>query len=225
MWFVIFSCQPQSKDRQFAENKTLKEWVILFDGSSTQHWRGYNMESLPDSWVIEGNELVFRPDIASGGLNIITKDRYQDFELRAEYNISEGGNSGIFHHVIEQDNIAIHWSGPEYQILDDAARPYNNDNQFSASLYDLLPADPRNSNPPGEWNTIRIISDGPKMEYWQNDEKVVEFERWTSDWYEMIRNSKFANHPSFGNIPKGHIGLQDHGDLVRFRNIKIRVLN
>lgn len=200
------------------------EWITLFDGESTEHWRGYNMDDMPETWVIEGDELVLHPGQRPRA-HIITKEKYQNFEFRAEYNISEGGNSGIFHHVIEQPGMAIHWSGPELQILDNDAFPDFLDNQLSASLYDLIPASPQNTRPAGEWNEIIIISDGPLVEYWQNGEKVIEFERWSVEWFEMVRNTKFECHTSFGTVPEGHIGLQDHGDLVKFRNIRIRKLN
>jgi hypothetical protein len=200
------------------------DWIHLFDGESTEHWRGYNMDSFPgEAWRVEDGELVFYPGHGQG-LDIITKEQFSNFEFRVEWMIEEAGNSGIFHHVVEQPDQAIFWSGLEMQILDDAAFSDLQDSQYAGSLYDIKAAEPRNTRPHGEWNTVRIISDGSRLEYWQNGEKVVETERWTAEWYEMIRGTKFECHPSFGNAPKGHIGLQDHGDVVRFRNIKIRKL-
>jgi len=220
--FFLMAYQPNNEDNHSSDSE---EWTILFDGQSTEHWRGYNMESFPEeAWTIEDDVLVFRPVEGQSGLDIITKEKYQDFEFRAEWMISEGGNSGIFHHVIEQPGLEIYWSGPEFQILDNEAYETSHENQLSGSLYDLIAADPQNTKPQGEWNTIRIISQGPNMEYWQNEEKVVEFERWSADWFDMVRDSKFECHPSFGTAPKGHIGLQDHSDEVKFRNIKIRRL-
>lgn len=206
-------------------------WQLLFDGSSTDHWRGYNTDRFPDEvWVVENGELVFSPrEGVSGGKDIITKEKYRDFEFKVEWLIEEGGNSGIFHHVLEQPGVAIYWSGPEVQILDNENHPDaeqgDNGNRKAGSLYDLIPADPQNTNPYGKWNSVKIVSKGPHVEYWQNGEKVVEFERWTAEWFEMLRNSKFQPHPSFGAVPRGHIGLQDHGDLVKFRNLKIRHLD
>ncbi len=225
---ILLGCQA-SADRGNMEDSDRsdsdEEWTILFDGINTDHWRGYNMEHFPDqAWSIEGDELVFSPT-GQGGLDLITKEKYQDFELRLEWNISEGGNSGIFHHVIEQPDHEIYWSGPEMQILDNDAYPNSNDDQLAGSLYDLKPAEPQNTKPQGEWNSVRIISDGNHVEYWQNGEKVVEFERWSSDWFDRVGETKFECHPSFGTVPNGHIGLQDHGDVVRFRNIEIRRLH
>jgi len=204
-------------------------WQLLFDGESTEYWRGYGMDAFPsDGWVIEDSALVFRaPESGSSGLDIITKETYEDFELSLEWMISEGGNSGIFYHVLEQDR-AIYWSGPEFQILDNENHPDAdqgvNGNRKSASLYDLIPAQPQNTHSFGEWNTIRIVSDGPTIQHWQNGEKVVEYERWTEDWFNMLHESKFNCYPEFGAIQNGHIGLQDHGDEVKFRNIKIRTM-
>lgn len=224
---------PSTEETQTTQLMTHQEinddWEVLFDGESTEHWREYGMDEFPsEGWMIEDNTLVFRaPESGSSGLDIITKDTYSDFELNLEWMISEGGNSGIFYHVLEQDR-AIYWSGPEFQILDNENHPDANmginGNRKSASLYDLIPAQPQNTNPFGEWNSIRIISDGPTIQHWQNGEKVVEYERWNQEWFDMLHKSKFNCFPEFGAIRSGHIGLQDHGDEVKFRNIKIRRL-
>lgn len=217
----LAACQnPQQTSAQ--QQNSAGEWITLFDGESLDQWRGYNREDVPGAWSIEGDELVFTPGAGEGG-DLISREIFGDFELTLEYNISEGGNSGLFHHVLEQDQ-AIYWSGPEFQIIDDEAMAGSDIRNLSAALYDLIGPDPQNAKPAGEWNSVRIISDGSQMEYWQNGELVVEFERWTAEWYDRVRDSKFASHPAFGNVPEGHIGLQDHGDPVRFRNIQIRRL-
>ncbi|MCC5904797.1 MAG: DUF1080 domain-containing protein [Balneolaceae bacterium] len=202
-------------------------WELLFDGVSTENWRVYNQDSFPEhGWTVEDGVLIFRPveGVDTGPLDLITNERYQDFELELEWWISERGNSGIFHHIVEQPDQAIFWSGIEMQILDNDAFPNLDDNQLSGALYEKKAPEPQNTRPQGEWNSVRIVSDGPSVEYWQNGELVVEFERWSPEWYDLIRGTKFECHPSFGNAPKGHIGLQDHGDEVRFRNIRIREL-
>ncbi len=212
---------------QLTEAEIAEGWELLFDGVSTDQWRGYNMETFPaQGWTVEDGVLIFRPVAGEspGPLDIITKEKYSDFELSLEWMISEGGNSGIFHHVVEQPGIAIYWSGIEMQILDNDAYDNLNANQYAGALYDMKPAVPQNAKPHGEWNSAKIVSAGPRMEYWQNGEMVVEFERWTAEWYNMVRATKFECHPSFGNAPSGHIGLQDHGDEVKFRNIRIRRL-
>lgn len=216
-----------------AQHNTLTEeeqkegWILLFDGESTDHWRGYNSGTFPeDGWVAEDGALIVLED--GGGGDIISRHKYGDFVLKLEWKVQKGGNSGIFYRGIEQPNQPIYWSAPEFQILDDENHPDaemgEDGNRKSASLYDLIPAKPQNSNPYGEWNSAKIVTKGSTIEHWQNGEKVVTYEMWTNEWYEMIRNSKFSEHPEFGDPREGHIGLQDHGNRVSFRNIKIKEL-
>lgn len=228
---TISACaQHDSPDR--TETNTPGAWIHLFDGTTTDHWKGYNMDGFPErGWHIEDGMLVFRPfqrDDWTSGLDIITRQTFSDFELELEWMIEEGGNSGIFYFVLEQPTEAIFWSGLEMQILDNENHPDANQgvdgNRQAGSLYDLIPAVPQNANPHGEWNQVRIISNGNSIEHWQNGEMVVSFERFTVEWFEMLRNSKFRGHNEFGAMREGHIGLQDHGDVVKFRNIRIREL-
>ena len=203
------------------------EWRVLFDGTSTDEWRGYNSSGLPSAWKVEGGELVLRPGSGEAG-DIMSKRIFGDFELQMQWMVEEGGNSGIFYHVLEQPDQSIYWSGLEMQILDDENHPDSfrgvDGNRQAGSLYDLLPIQPKTANPHGQWNDIRIISRGPMVEHWLNGEMVLRYERWTVEWFAMLRNSKFREHNEFGAMQQGHIGLQDHGDVVRFRNIRIREL-
>ncbi len=216
---------------QLTQEEIEDGWTSLFDGESTKHWRGYNMDDFPDNaWHVEDGLLVYRPpegDESTTALDIITREVYSDFEFKIDWMIERGGNSGILYHVLEQDR-AIYWSGPEFQILDNENHPDADQgiegNRKAGSLYDLIPADPQNTNQFNEWNSVKIISNGPVIEHWQNGEKVVEFERWTVEWFDMLHESKFNCYPEFGALRGGHIGLQDHGDVVKFRNIKIREL-
>ncbi len=226
------STTEENQMNQLTEAEIEEGWSLLFDGESTDQWRGYNMDSFPDAgWKIEDGLLVFRPpsdDDWSSGMDIITKEIYGDFEFQIDWKVERAGNSGIFYHVLEQEERAIYWSGPEFQILDNENHPDADQgvdhNRKAASLYDLIPADPQNTRPYGEWNSAKIVSDGPTIEHWQNDEKVVEYERWTTEWFDMLHESKFRGYPEFGAMREGHIGLQDHGDVVKFKNIKIRAL-
>lgn len=205
-------------------------WITLFDGSSTDAWRLYNGNDFPaQGWRIEGDNLVLRPQ-ANGQRtgDIVTKAIFRDFELRLEWMVEEGGNSGILYHILEQPTQAIYWSGLEMQILDDVNHPDSflgvNGNRQAGTLYDLLPIEPKTVRPFGEWNEARIISEGPFVEHWLNGQRVLQYERWTVEWFAMLRASKFREHNEFGAMQQGHIGLQDHGDVVKFRNIKIREL-
>lgn len=208
------------------------DWIVLFDGSSTDEWRQYGQESFPaKGWVIEDDALVLRPKLnpleTSGG-DIMTRRIFGDFDLRMEWLVEKGGNSGIFYHILEQPGQAIYWSGLEMQILDDENHPDSfrgvDGNRKAGTLYDLLPITPHSAKPFGEWNEVRIVSKGPVVEHWLNGVMVLSYERWTVEWFAMLRNSKFKDHNEFGAMQRGHIGLQDHGDVVKFRNIRIREL-
>ncbi len=227
-----------TKQMESAEPNTLTKaekedgWKLLFDGESTEHWRGYNDEKFPEEgWEVKDGILtVLSSDgsVEGRGGDIVTKKKYEDFILKLEWRVSEGGNSGIFYAGIEQDGIPIYWSAPEMQVLDNANHPDankgKNGNRQAGSLYDLIPAQPQNFTGHGKWQQVKIVVDGNHVEHWQNGEKVLEYDRWTPEWYEKIRNSKFADHPEFGDAKKGYIGLQDHGNKVDFRNIKLKEL-
>lgn len=228
-------CLTLSFSMAYAQNNTLTQqekkegWKLLFDGESADGWRGYNKENFPEKgWIIENGMLSVTE--GGGGGDIITTDVYEDFILELEWRVAKGANGGIFYAAVEQPEEAIYWSAPEIQILDNENHPDatrgKNGNRKATSLYDLIPAKPQNANPYGEWNKIRIevTSNGANVEHWMNGAKVVEYERWTDEWYDMLEQSKFAPHPEFGAAHKGHIGLQDHGNRVDFRNIKIKEL-
>lgn len=227
--FLILSlthCMTNAQNT-LTEQEKEEGWKLLFDGTTTDGWRSYNGDEFPDrGWQVDNGLLTVLAD--GGGGDIITEEKYGNFELKLEWRVQKSGNSGIFYRAMEQPTQPIYWSAPEYQILDNANHPDAgmgvNGNRKAGSLYDLIPAKPQNANPYGEWNSVKIVANGAKIEHWQNGEKVVEYELWTNDWYEMIRNSKFASHPEFGDAREGYIGLQDHGDRVDFRKIKIKVL-
>lgn len=235
-FLIVFgACGSESSEMSESENQsaeeTSNEWIVLFDGSNTVHWRSYNSDSFPDvGWSVQDDLLVFEPPVedgAEGGHNLITKEKYENFHLQLDWRIEEGSNSGIFYGVLEQKGQAIFWSGPEYQILDpDVFAEINDDTRkrVTGGLYDLVEPNPKNMNPIGEWNNTEIIVDGATLIHRLNGETVVEVERWTPEWFEMIRNSKFASHNEFGNVRQGHIGIQDHGGPVMIRNIRIKEL-
>lgn len=204
-------------------------WVLLFDGESTEGWRGYNSETFPEEgWVIEEDGSLRVVGGVRGG-DIIFDEKFRDFRLSLEWKVSEGGNSGIFYLAQEIEDTPIWQSAPEMQILDneghpDAARGMEG-NRKAGALYDLLPAVPQNSRPVGEWNRAEVLVYRGTVVHFQNGEQVVEFQLGSPAWEEMVANSKFADLEYFGNYEPGFIGLQDHGDDIWFRNIKIRKIN
>lgn len=213
-------------------------WKMLFDGKTTNGWRGAYQQSFPDSgWVVENGILSV---LSSGGAesrnggDIVTVDQYENFDLSFEFMLTEGANSGVKYFVVEQKpKPAGSAFGLEFQVLDDAKHPDakmgKNGNRTIASLYDLIPAKEKQVNPVGQWNQGRILVQGNRVEHWLNGKKVVDYERGSQAFRELVAQSKYAaaeynKNGRFGEAPKGHILLQDHGDKVSYRNIKIRPL-
>ena len=200
-------------------------WELLFDGKTTAGWRNFQRERISRAWKVVDGTLTLDPEVDDGG-DIVTEKQYQDYELVLEWKIATGGNSGIMYHVLEDTSYTRPWhTGPEMQILDNLR---HNDGRIethrSGDLYDLIACKFVTANGPNQWNKVRIISNGGKMSFWQNGYEVVSFEMHTPEWDQMIAKSKFKDKPGFGKSKKGHIALQDHGDRVWFRNIKIRQL-
>ena len=208
-------------------------WEMLWDGETTNGWRGARLDEFPDKgWEMKDGILTV---LASGGGeseaggDIVTKETYGDFELKLDFMITEGANSGIKYYVDTDLNKGPGSSiGLEYQILDDAKHPdaklgNHEGSRTVASLYDLIKADDNKPmNPPGEWNTAHIISKDNHVEHWLNGMKVLEYERKSDDYKKLVSESKYNEWPNFGESDAGHILLQDHGDLVSFKNIKIK---
>jgi len=216
------------------ERETREGWKLLWDGKTTSGWRGARLDRFPASgWEIQDGVLTV---VQSGGGestaggDIVTVDQYGNFELIVEYNITKGANSGIKYFVDTTLNKGEGSSiGCEFQILDDAGHPDAkagvNGNRRNAGLYDLISPQNIRFNGVGEWNRARIVVQGRHVEHWLNGFKTVEYERGTQMWRALVDHSKYVVWPSFGEAPKGHILLQDHGNRVSFRSIKIRELN
>lgn len=192
-------------------------WKLLFDGTTTRGWRNYRQSTVAPGWQVVDGALV-RADAAG---DIITIEQFEAFELVLEYRISPGGNSGLMFHVTEDE--AKPWqTGPEVQILDNAA---GRDVTKAGWLYGLYVPDVDATKPAGEWNEIRLRVTPEKGETWMNGRKYYEFVKGSDDWNARVAKSKFAAMPRFGTARTGHICLQDHGDVVAFRNVKIRPLD
>lgn len=194
-------------------------WRLLFDGITTKGWRGYMKADMPAGWSVVNGELT---RTGSGG-DIVTTEKFRDFELVLDWKIAPGGNSGVFYRGLEGAD-AIYYTAPEMQVLDDAAHADGKSPLTSAgSNFGLYTAKRGVVKPAGEWNMARLIVSGNHVEHWLNGVKLVDYELGSTEWKARVAGSKFAQWPDYGKAPEGHIGLQDHGDRVAFRNIKIRV--
>lgn len=194
-------------------------WKLLFDGKTTNGWRNYQKPDIAPGWKVENGELVRGSE--KGG-DIITTDKYAAFEFSVEYNISPGGNSGLMYHVTEDGKVAWH-TGPEVQIQDSTSAA--KDPQKPGWLYQLYKSDVDAAKPAGEWNELRILITPEKCATWMNGKLYYEYVKGSADWNERVAKSKFAAQPNFGKPTSGHICLQDHNNPVRFRNIKVRVID
>jgi hypothetical protein len=233
--FLILGLTTSCGSKGSSKKSATKDdgFVSIFDGKTTTGWRGYNKPAFPDKgWeVVDGTLHCIESGTGEAGLggDVIYDKKLSNFELSLEWKISEGGNSGIFILAQEIPNEPIWKSAPEMQILDNDKHPDAklgvNGDRMAGSLYDLIPAVPQNTKPAGEWNQVHILCYQGTVVYSQNGANVVEYHLWTPDWNKMIANSKFKDFQWFANPAKeGYIGLQDHGNSVWFRNIKLKIL-
>ena len=236
---IISSCRSKAKKEEaalpFQEEQAVKPaeveegWEVLFDGIKTTGWRGYGQIGFPiHGWVMEEGALKC---VGSGageaggrGGDIIFNKKFKDFRLKLDWKISPGGNSGILY--LAQETADPIWkTAPEMQILDNDKHPDallgKDGNRKAGSLYDLIPAVPQNAKPAGEWNSVEIMVYQGTVVHKMNGETVVEYHLGTPDWDKLVAGSKFKDLPNFGKYQEGYIGLQDHGNDVWFRNIRI----
>jgi hypothetical protein len=210
---------------QISSSEKRAGWSLLFDGKSLDGWRGYKQ---PDAsltrWRADNGVLAVVKDNGRdthGARDIITVATFDNFELTWEWRIAEGGNSGLKYFVLEDQDSAI---GHEYQMIDDArhADAKIGPKRQTAALYDVLAAVNRQVRPAGEFNQSRIVVNGRHVEHWLNGTRVLQYELESPELKKAVAESKFKEIPRFGTVQKGHILLQDHGDEVWYRNIKIR---
>lgn len=195
-------------------------WKLLFDGKSTAGWRGFKQPQIGPGWKVEDGVLfVAEPKVAK---DVITAGEYENFELSFDWKIAKGGNSGVMFHVIEVGD-ETYESGPEYQLLDNRGRSEPPLEQ-AGGLFALYAPSTEATHPAGEWNHARILVDHNKVQHWVNGVKVTEYEIGSPEFTAKVAASKFKRWPQFATGKTGHIALQNHGDDIAFRAIKIRVL-
>jgi hypothetical protein len=203
-------------------------WKLLFDGKSTDGWRGYKKDAMPPGWKVVDGVLVRAAGGAGGkgaggGDDIVTVDDYENFELALDWKLVPGGNAGVLYRVAERAATSWH-EAPEMQVLDNAKWPTRDKRQLAGACYDLYAPSKDVTRPAGEWNTAKLVVDGMKVQHWLNGEKIVEYEIGSDDWNAKVAASKFKDKPAFAKARKGKICIQDHSDRGEYRNLKVRIL-
>jgi len=217
-------CQARnnaSHDSGMPAARTIPEWRPLFDGRTLNGWQGHRTPGvLPGGWSVEEGTLVR----SGAGGDLVSAEQFANFELEFEWLVTRGGNSGVFYRIDPGVDVT-YMSAPEYQVLDDAVHRDGQSRLTSAgAAYGLYPSPPGHTRAVGEWNSGRIIVDGTRVEHWLNGTQTVKYELRSPDWEQRVKASKFSEWPAYGRAKRGHIGVQDHGDRVAFRNIRIKVL-
>jgi hypothetical protein len=199
-------------------------WTLLFDGKTTAGWHGFGRDSVV-GWEVAGGDLIALGKGGDHANDIVTDAEFEHFELKVDWKLSPRANSGIFFNVVEQGSQMVYATGPEYQLIDDDGWPDTlEDWQKSGANYAMHPPSTQAARPVGQWNTSRIVMDHGRVEHWLNGERVVAYELWTPEWERLVSAGKWMDFPGYGRARKGRIGLQDHGNRVYFRNIKVRTL-
>lgn len=193
-------------------------WRLLFDGKTIDRWRGFRQQSVPPGWqVVDG--AITR---VAGGPDLVSVEEFGSFEFRFDWMVAPGGNSGIMFRVTETEGATYH-TGPEYQVLDNARHADGKSPLTSAAAcYGLYPPSKDASRPPGTWNEGRLVVAGNRVEHWLNGERTVAYEIGSADWNARVAGSKFNEWKQFGKAARGRLAIQEHGEGVSFRNLKIK---
>lgn len=203
-------------------------WVDLFDGATLDGWRGYGRADVPSAWRAEGGAIRLVPGTGDGG-DLVAEGTWGDFELELDWRLAACGNSGVFYRGEERPGGPVYQTAPEYQLLDDACHPDGvYPSHRAGAVYDLYVPTAAAARPAGEWNRTRIVARGAHVEHWLNGQKVAEAEMGSPDWDARVAASKFRNagaFPGFGTYRSGVIALQDHGDELWVRAVRVRPLD
>lgn len=238
--FMIASCNPSGKnnttnamtDSTTTGKSDSADWVSLFDGKTTTGWHNYGKTTIGEAWKV-ADGVLFLDTVkkegwqTGGGGDIVTEKEYENFHLKLEWKIAANGNSGIifFIHEDSTQNKYVWNTGPEMQVLDNNGHPDAKIIKHRAGdLYDLISSSKETVKPPGEWNLAEIVVNNNQLKFFLNGTNIVSTSLWDDNWKKLIAGSKFKDMKEFGTYKKGKIALQDHGDMVWYRNIQIKEL-
>lgn len=220
--FLLIGCASASQNaEQAASSSGSAGWQTLFDGTSMNAFRGYKSQTMPKGWSIVNGELT-----KSGSVeDLVTREKFANFELSFDWKLGPGGNGGVMYRVTEEYDHP-YWSGPEYQLLDDAGHPDGKSRLTAAgSDYALYPSPAGVVKPADQWNSSLIVVQGNHVQHWMNGQKLLEYDLLSPDWAAKVKASKFGAWPNYGRATSGYIAIQgDHNGVLAMRNIKIRVL-
>src|SRR6185312_5164158 len=218
----------QTKNNALTAAEKSAGWHLLFDGSSTKGWHSYNKQTIESEWRVDNRTLHMDPSKKTGseGIDIVSQGEYENFDLKVQWKISKGGNSGVLFLVHEAPEYKeSYWTGPEMQVLDNDGHPDGKIHKHRAGdLYDLIASSSEPVHAVGEWNEAEIKLDHGKLDFYLNGVHTVSTTLWDANWNALVKGSKFAKMPGFAKFKSGHIDLQYHGFDVWFRNIKIKKL-
>lgn len=226
--FALVGASQAADPNTLSAEEKAAGWQLLFDGQTTQGWRGYKRQGMPESWRVEQGSLLARREPGKSSGDIITTAQFGDFELSINWKMTSGNNSGVIYRATEE-HAEVWQSGPEFQILDNKGHLDGLNPLASAgACYAVFAPAVDATLPVGQWNHTRIVAQGKHVEHWLNGQKVVEYDIGTDHWLAHVKTSKFFptayNQGNWGKAAQGHIGLQDYGGAIEFRNIKIRPL-
>lgn len=226
--FALVTIAEAGEPNTLTDDEKAAGWRLLFDGKTTDGWRGYRSQSMPASWRVENGSLLARRQPGESSGDIVTRDTFDDFELTFEWKMTPGNNSGVIYRASEE-HPSVWESGPEFQVLDNRGHLDGLNPLASAgACYAVFPPAKDATRPVGEWNQARIVARGKHVEHWLNGEKVVEYEVGSNVWLAHVKTSKFFptayGRGNWGQAAKGHIALQDYGGGIEFRSIKLREL-
>lgn len=236
---LISSCNvPEKKDplslfseidrsanpNTLTESEQSKGWNLLFDGKNTTGWHGFNMQGIPDCWIIEDEAFTMTTEGGAESQDIITDKTYKNFAFSIDFRLTTGANSGIIFQVAEDPKYKFPYeTGPEFQVMDHENWPDKlEDWQICGANYAMYPPKTKPYKPVGEWNQVLLVVNGNQVTQILNGEVVVEYEKYSEEWTRLRNSGKWADFPDYGKFDEGHISLQNHGTKVWYRNIKIK---